>query len=104
MPLLFTYGKCAFHTGCTGCLPCQPRRIFFFGADWTKWVRARGDNRSRVVAIPGAGHWTNCRAAKATNVAMETWLDDMDTMDTRRERMTEQETKRMRFLAARLRG
>lgn len=76
LPLLFLYGTCDIGTGCPGCPACVKRSFFFFGKDWIDWIQKRGakDGASKTIPVGGAGHWIQCRASKATNAAIKSWL------------------------------
>jgi pimeloyl-ACP methyl ester carboxylesterase len=79
LPLLFLYGTCNIGTGCKGCPPCSKRSFYFFGLDWIEYLQGAGKPGgaaagSKAVAVGGAGHWIQCRAAAQTNAAIASWL------------------------------
>lgn len=78
MPLLFTYGTCQDNTGlCRGCPPCADRSEYTeYYAPWIKWVDERGYG-SRSVAMRDTDHWHMCRGSKATNDAIQAFLDEL---------------------------
>ena len=78
-PLLFLFGVCNIGTGCKGGPPCTKRDFYFFGTDWVTYMESAGQPAgaaigSAIANISGAGHWVQCRAASATNAAMDAWL------------------------------
>ena len=87
IPILFTYGTCQDNTGCRGCPPCEDRSDYTdYYQVWIDWLDGRGSSAyrtagSRAVAIEGADHWHMCRASKAVNAAMQSWLEDTDRRD-----------------------
>lgn len=77
LPLLFLWGKCDIGTGSGWGKPCKKRDFLFFGQDFVHWVSHRGLH-SQVVALDGAGHWTQCKVPNTTNAAIQNWLAELE--------------------------